>query len=993
MPYAMYTELEKPKRSGYTFTANWKLVGGDQYTWTDCVWDVNGEQTFSDHGQSGSTTSSTYNTLDITQFYPYPGKGKRLSTIQYRVRGGDFIDGRFPDFVLSPVLNIYAPKTPEVTLTKGSNASEVTVTVKANSIESDVYGEYPRIQMNVQVTVRDRYGVWRTLFDGTTTDSQWSQSFNVSTYEHQLGDGEHILVYCSAWSQGPGGSSDSAHGMVYYAKPNIPVIRSIDIPNADPTTGRAVINVSTNTAAAYIDSVKLERLQSSNATTPAEAAVITSGWTPVTTDEDGDTYGFTDMLAYAYPADGTRTWYRVTSIHDSYSVPSVPAMLPIFNPLPVAGKAHIYSAISGDDGTSAKIGVAWKAESNSGTTAQATFHTQVAWSKNQYALQSTEQPTQSDFDWQDSTAQWTSTTPPFDTTGTVYISGLEEGKTYYVWARRVMVLNNETTYGDWSEMATVIPTSAPAWVELASPNVIARGEQLPLTWTFGSEATQTGWHLTDSDGKVWASGTDADGATTIPADKLVGVDSLTLTVSVTTGGGWVTSTPKVTLIAERPTCEVSMGSDTVTEQPVIASIECDTAGVETTAYIVANGITYAMPDGSRTQFAGDIIWASTLSPEWSEATEGYEAELMLPSGIDIVDGGTYELMVSVTDRSTGLSSDVSSVQFSVNWGHKASAPTATITPDKSTLSCDVLVTAPSVYGRYGFTLDTTPVDGRTYYSKNGTTYTEVVSVPDDYELTEDTVIDEDKTYYTRSGTEGAYEYTEVSEPDVEDIATYYEKFPGNPSELGYYELMPDVCDLYRVTPDGADLIASDVEFGSTVKDLLAPFTSAQSGVATSYIVATRTVDGAVAWREVEYTLHAGGLVLDWPGNRLALPFNVENDESFDKDFESRTHMDGKTEGYWEDGSTRNASISTDLIRLDSSDERELVRSVARYCGAVFVRAGNGIAFDADVQITKLSESYSSGAIAVSLSCSGIELTDAHRCQLPDITAPESGVNP
>lgn len=43
-----------------------------------------------------------------------------------------------------------------------------------------------------------------------------------------------------------------------------------------------------------------------------------------------------------------------------------------------------------------------------------------------------------------------------------------------------------------------------------------------------------------------------------------------------------------------------------------------------------------------------------------------------------------------------------------------------------------------------------------------------------YELTTDEELDESKTYYTRSGSAGAYVYTPVAEPSVEDIGSYYE---------------------------------------------------------------------------------------------------------------------------------------------------------------------------------------------------------------------------
>ena len=50
----------------------------------------------------------------------------------------------------------------------------------------------------------------------------------------------------------------------------------------------------------------------------------------------------------------------------------------------------------------------------------------------------------------------------------------------------------------------------------------------------------------------------------------------------------------------------------------------------------------------------------------------------------------------------------------------------------------------------------------------------VSEVDAEYELTSDVAIDSSKTYYTRSGSEGSYEYTPVTTPDVDDIATYYE---------------------------------------------------------------------------------------------------------------------------------------------------------------------------------------------------------------------------
>lgn len=84
---------------------------------------------------------------------------------------------------------------------------------------------------------------------------------------------------------------------------------------------------------------------------------------------------------------------------------------------------------------------------------------------------------------------------------------------------------------------------------------------------------------------------------------------------------------------------------------------------------------------------------------------------------------------------------------------------------------------------------------------------------------------------------------------------------------------------------------------------------------------------------------------------------------------------------------RSGSFSTDLIKFDSAAQRRLVYEVAAYPGPVFVRTSSGLAFEADVEIESVEETYESMAVAVSLSFAQIDLTDAHRCAVDDIEAP------
>ena len=61
--------------------------------------------------------------------------------------------------------------------------------------------------------------------------------------------------------------------------------------------------------------------------------------------------------------------------------------------------------------------------------------------------------------------------------------------------------------------------------------------------------------------------------------------------------------------------------------------------------------------------------------------------------------------------------------------------------------------------------------------------------------------------------------------------------------------------------------------------------------------------------------------------------------------------------------------------------------MGRYAGAVFVRTGEGLAFDADVQLGDMSISCNSGSIAVSFDVTEVELTEDHMCSGTDITGP------
>ena len=73
-------------------------------------------------------------------------------------------------------------------------------------------------------------------------------------------------------------------------------------------------------------------------------------------------------------------------------------------------------------------------------------------------------------------------------------------------------------------------------------------------------------------------------------------------------------------------------------------------------------------------------------------------------------------------------------------------------------------------------------NGRTVLIDDGMPVTEITSA---YSKTADTSLTDGKTYYTRSGSSGKYVYTPVAAPDVAEIGNYYEATASEPAYTTY----------------------------------------------------------------------------------------------------------------------------------------------------------------------------------------------------------------
>lgn len=178
----------------------------------------------------------------------------------------------------------------------------------------------------------------------------------------------------------------------------------------------------------------------------------------------------------------------------------------------------------------------------------------------------------------------------------------------------------------------------------------------------------------------------------------------------------------------------------------------------------------------------------------------------------------------------------------------------------------------------------------------------------------------------------------------------------------------DTWSLCRKTEDGCYEIADGLPFGATVTDRFAPF-------GAEYRVATWTADGDVDWTDSAYDLQCAALRFDWDGKSLELPYDIAIGDSYAKDFTSRTDMGGAHDGWWNDGAVRRSSLSTNVVRVSGREQVALVKELARYAGPVFVRTPNGLAYEANVTVSDVSESASSALVACSFDAEEVELSE------------------
>lgn len=181
---------------------------------------------------------------------------------------------------------------------------------------------------------------------------------------------------------------------------------------------------------------------------------------------------------------------------------------------------------------------------------------------------------------------------------------------------------------------------------------------------------------------------------------------------------------------------------------------------------------------------------------------------------------------------------------------------------------------------------------------------------------------------------------------------------------GYEKQAGDVCDIYRLSVDAPELIYENAEFGKRYVD---PYPTLGDMGGHRFVFKTAngdytTEDNHIAWfdtrdDENDY-LDLFSVLIDFNGDQISLPYNVQLSNRWAKDFQQTNYLGGSVQGDWNPAVNRTGSVSTigivtDEFGLDEVDGTiEAVRRLATYPGICHIRTPDGSSYSANINVSE-----------------------------------------
>lgn len=187
----------------------------------------------------------------------------------------------------------------------------------------------------------------------------------------------------------------------------------------------------------------------------------------------------------------------------------------------------------------------------------------------------------------------------------------------------------------------------------------------------------------------------------------------------------------------------------------------------------------------------------------------------------------------------------------------------------------------------------------------------------------------------------------------------------------------DVCDIYRISADKPELVVRGAEFGQTYVDPYPGF-----GDFCGHRIVTRTANGdyitednELAWflcdSDVDDIIEEDSMIIDVNGDQIELPYNIELQNTWTKDFQRTTYLGGAVQGDWNPAVTRDTTANTVILRGRDLDKQIAMRGLAGYAGLAHIRTPDGSSMACDIQVRETS-SYQNKRVSYSMTIKVID---------------------
>lgn len=685
----------------------------------------------------------------------------------------------------------------------------------------------------------------------------------------------------------------------------------------------------------------------------------------------------TDHDGYHY---GERVWYMLETKRQDITYQSNPVEATDFYvPTPSMAKdfSQFLAIAAGQDGTSIDFTVAWDNKDVKDEMVDeypnGKFTTEVSWGTDERQWQSNKKADTMDIDWENDATRHAEAVANDINKGTDEekrwkksadgtIMDLTTGGEYYLKTRRHVTLDDIDDYGPYTSAPAgfwpFILTSTASSLEINTPSFLEYGQPLVVGWNHDGVDAQTNWCVyigTSASPTKLVAPTESETGYSPTAD-MVSIPFETIAdalekytvedwedvilyvvvgVSIDGGQSMIRSDEvinedgdlnhKTVTVVKAPDCAV-ISETTPGSQPIsFIAFTNDADSSLLSSVRTRREAELELPDKAWVQPEGEYLWT-----DMEESSQWNETSSLTEDAIEALADPTHGLAVA----------DV-----------------------------EALVAAYSFYQTVALPEGLDIWDGCDYYVEATTAnaqFPRLVSETVEFDFTPD--------YDHKAGIPGELSYAEDR---------YYGKYQTPYVKLSIARptniVAGDVCDIYRYTADGADLVAEDVEFDSTIIDMFPPFSKRAR---TRYALVTRTPDGSRAVREIRYSLLRSGLRFDWGTGRsrqfLDLPYNVKLSDSFTKDVRIQDHLDGSTSAYFNESVNRSGSLSAvEPYTLEhvTPEQFEKLRELAQYPGTVLVRGYDGTCYEANVDVSGIEVSYDNLTAPISFTTRQVELSE------------------